>query len=89
MSALLIYDIAPIGSIIEWGDGGPRPPERFRKKLSVWKTRNCKGQLAQKQGERTRPNYYSRLNSLSMKAISGLKARSCCRYCEPSPLIVN
>ncbi|RWX74818.1 hypothetical protein EPK99_23260 [Neorhizobium lilium] len=44
---------APIGSIIGWSDGTPRPPERHRKKLSAWRTNNSSGRLIRKQGERT------------------------------------
>ena len=53
MSASLIHDLAPIGSILAWSDGTPRPPERHRKKLSQWKTRNGQGRLVRKHGERT------------------------------------
>lgn len=49
MSARTIYDTAPIGALIAWSDGTPRPPERHRKKLAAWQTRNSKGRLIQKQ----------------------------------------
>ncbi|WP_454685451.1 hypothetical protein [Ancylobacter moscoviensis] len=52
MSAHTIYDNAPIGSLIAWSDGTPRPPERFTRKLSAWHTHNSKGRLIRKQGER-------------------------------------
>lgn len=52
MSASLIYDLAPIGSIVAWSDGTPRPPERHKKKLSAWENRNSKGRLIRKQGKR-------------------------------------
>ena len=52
MSASLIYDLAPIGSIVAWSDGTPRPPERHKKKLAAWETRNSKGRLIRKQGKR-------------------------------------
>ncbi|KQU95478.1 hypothetical protein ASD12_23485 [Mesorhizobium sp. Root102] len=52
MSASLIYDVAPIGSIVSWSDGTSRPPERHNKKLSAWKTRNSQGRLIRKQGKR-------------------------------------
>lgn len=52
MSASLIHDIAPIGSIVAWSDNSPRPPERHRNKLAEWKTRNGKGRLLRKNGER-------------------------------------
>ncbi|MBB5577069.1 hypothetical protein [Rhizobium paranaense] len=50
MSASLIYDLAPIGSIVAWSDGTPRPPERH--KLAVWEARNSKGRLIRKQEKR-------------------------------------
>jgi len=50
MSAHLIFDNAPIGSLVAWSDGMPRPPERFTKKLSAWQTNNSKGRLIRKQG---------------------------------------
>ena len=52
MSAHTIYDNAPIGSLVAWSDGTPRPPERFTRKLSAWQTHNSTGRLIQKQGER-------------------------------------
>lgn len=52
MSASLIFDIVPIGSIVSWSDGTPRPPDRHRKKLSAWKGNNSTGRLIRKQGER-------------------------------------
>jgi hypothetical protein len=59
MSASLIYDIVPIGSIVAWTDGTPRPPERHRTKLSAWKTNNSKGRLIRKEPPRSRPTYSS------------------------------
>lgn len=52
MSAHLIYDNAPIGALVGWSDGTPRPPKRFSRKLSAWQTNNSSGRLIQKQGER-------------------------------------
>lgn len=51
MSAHLAF-LVPIGSILKWSDGTPRPPERHRKKLSAWKTSNSSGRLIRKQDER-------------------------------------
>lgn len=64
MSASLIFDLAPIGSIVAWSDGTPRPPERFRKKLAAWETRNGQGRLIRKEGPRrlgiyTSPGYFT------------------------------
>jgi len=57
MSASLIFDIVPIGSIVAWSDGTPQPPERHRKKLSAWKTRNSQGRLVRKQAGRATGSY--------------------------------
>jgi hypothetical protein len=45
MSAKLIFDHAPIGAIIAYSDGTPRPPDRHRRKLADWKSRNGAGRL--------------------------------------------
>lgn len=52
MSALSIFEDAPIGSIVAWSDSTARPPDRHRKKLSTWQTNNSRGRLIRKQGER-------------------------------------
>ena len=57
MSAQLIYDLAPLGSIIRYSDGAPRPPERHRKKLSAWESAN--GRLIGKTPARQTPQYSS------------------------------
>jgi hypothetical protein len=59
MSASLIYDLAPIGAIVAWSDGSPRPPERFKKKLAAWQTRNSSGRLIRKEGPRQSGNHAS------------------------------
>ncbi len=51
MSAQLIYDLVPLGSIVTYSDGSPRPPERHRKKLAAWENRNGGGRLIRKQAE--------------------------------------
>lgn len=48
MSAQLIHDFAPLGSIVGYSDGTPRPPERHSKNLAAWKTRNSGGRLIRK-----------------------------------------
>ena len=40
MSAALIFDIAPLGSLVAYSDGTPRPPARFTRKLAAWERRN-------------------------------------------------
>ena len=49
MSARLIFDHAPLGAIVRYSDGTPKPPARFRRKLAAWETRNNGGRLIRKQ----------------------------------------
>ncbi len=57
MSAQHIYDTAPLGALIRFTDGTPRPPERHRRKLSAWKDSNDTGRLISKRGPVERPTY--------------------------------
>ncbi|UWU19555.1 hypothetical protein N2599_36595 (plasmid) [Rhizobium sullae] len=57
MSASLIFDLAPIGSLVSWSDGTPRPPESFRNKLAAWETRNSQGRLIRKEAPRRLGSY--------------------------------
>ena len=59
MSAQLIYDLVPLGSIIRYSDGTPRPPERHRKKLSAWESANSGGRLIRKTPARQTAQYSS------------------------------
>ena len=52
MTAQHVFDLAPIGSIVAWSDGTPRPPERHKKKLDAWRADNARGRLIAKQEER-------------------------------------
>ena len=52
MSAHTIFESAPIGAIVAWSDGTPRPPERHSKKLAAWENSNSQGRLIRKQGGR-------------------------------------
>lgn len=38
----------PLGALLRFFDGTPRPPERFRRKLNAWKNRNDTGRLVQR-----------------------------------------
>lgn len=49
MSAQSIFDHAPLGAIIQYSDGTPRPPERHRRKVQDWQRRNSSGRLVKKQ----------------------------------------
>lgn len=59
MSAHLIYDNAPLGSLIRYFDGMPKPPARFSKKLAAWEQNNGVGRLVKKDPPRERPTYTS------------------------------
>jgi hypothetical protein len=47
-TAQKIFDDAPIGALIRFSDGTPRPPERFKRKLSHWNNQNGTGRLTEK-----------------------------------------
>lgn len=48
MSALFIFDHAPIGAIVSWTDGRPRPPEHLIRARAEWKRNNTTGRLVRK-----------------------------------------
>lgn len=50
MLAHTIFERAPLGAIVAWSDGTPRPPARHRRKLDAWKTSNSQGRLIRKHG---------------------------------------
>lgn len=56
MSAHTVYDNAPLGSLIRYSDGTPKPPARFTRKLAAWENRNGDGRLVRKEPPRDRPN---------------------------------
>jgi len=57
MSAHIVYDSAPLGSVVRYSDGAPKPPERFRKKLAAWGRRNSVGRLIRKEPPHERATY--------------------------------
>lgn len=57
MSAHNIFDNAPLGSLIRYFDGAPKPPARFTKKLAAWERRNGVGRLVRKEPPRERATY--------------------------------
>ncbi len=59
MSAHRIYDNAPLGSLIRYSDGMPKPPASFTKKLAAWERHNGVGRLVKKEPQRERPTYTS------------------------------
>ena len=56
MPAYNVYD-APLGSLVRYFDGAPKPPARFTKKLAAWESRNGVGRLVRKQPSRERATY--------------------------------
>ena len=50
VSAHMIFEHAPVGAIVAWSDGTPRPPERHHRKLDAWKTNNSQGRLIRRHG---------------------------------------
>jgi hypothetical protein len=57
MSAQHIFNNAPLGSIIRYSDGAPKPPARFTKKLTEWERSNGSGRLIRKSPGRGVSNY--------------------------------
>ena len=58
MSAQHIFDNTPLGSIIRYSDGSPKPPARFTKKLEHWERSNGSGRLIRKSPGRDVGNYH-------------------------------
>lgn len=52
MSATPIIDTAPLGALIRYSDGSPKPPARFTKKLAAWERSNGIGRLVKKDSPR-------------------------------------
>ena len=48
MSARSIYETAPLGSLIRFSNGEPRPPARFSRKLRAWGEENGTGRLVER-----------------------------------------
>jgi hypothetical protein len=59
MFASLVFEVAPLGALIAYADGQPKPPARFTKKLAAWERRNGVGRLVRKEPARERPTYSS------------------------------
>lgn len=58
MSALHIFEHAPLGALIHFLDGTPRPPARFNRKVSAWENYNGSGRLTAKQPRRLIGNHW-------------------------------
>lgn len=48
---------APLGALLRYSDGQPRPPARFNKKLAAWERSNGVGRLIKKTPAVVRPSY--------------------------------
>ncbi len=48
---------APLGALLRYSDGQPRPPARFNKKLAAWERNNGVGRLIKKTPAIVRPTY--------------------------------
>ena len=57
MSASTIIDTAPLGALIRYTDGSPKPPTRFTKKLAAWERSNGVGRLVKKEPPRAYPTW--------------------------------
>ena len=57
MSATTIIDTAPLGALIRYTDGSPKPPARFSKKLAAWERSNGVGRLVKKEPPRPYPTW--------------------------------
>lgn len=57
MSATTIIDTAPLGALIRYTDGSPKPPARFTKKLAAWERSNGVGRLVKREPPRPYPNW--------------------------------
>lgn len=77
MSAHTVYENAPLGSLIRYSDGTPRPPARFKKKLAAWENRNGAGRLVRKERLSTGRTGARLPASHSTRAISGAAASWC------------
>ena len=53
MSATKIFDQAPLGALIRYTDGSPKPPARFTKKMAAWERSNGVGRLVKKEPTRS------------------------------------
>lgn len=48
---------APLGALLRYSDGQPRPPARFNKKLAAWERTNGVGRLIKRTPAIVRPTY--------------------------------
>lgn len=51
LSAQQIYLTAPLGSLVRYASGEPRPPVRFTRKVQAWENENGAGRLVERKPE--------------------------------------
>ena len=79
MSAHMIMEQAPLGAIIQFSDGTPRPPDRHHKKLSRWLARNSQGRLVRKRGKLERgvidipPEFTLHMENIGDRAVTVMR----------------
>lgn len=57
MSATTIIATAPLGALIRYTDGSPKPPARFTKKLAAWERSNGIGRLVKMEPPKPYPTW--------------------------------
>ena len=70
MSAHAIYHHAPLGSLVRYSDGTPKPPARFARKLAAWEHRHGVARLVKKEPPRDRSNGTSPANIKLQERVS-------------------
>ncbi|CUX80010.1 hypothetical protein Ga0058931_0708 [Roseibaca calidilacus] len=81
MSATTIIDTAPLGALIRYTDGSPKPPARFTKKLAAWERSNGVGRLVKKEPPRPYPTWTAPASFTLHEAISPLTGSSSSPSC--------
>lgn len=89
MSAITIYDHAPLGSLIRFSNGEPRPPERFKRKIAAWENENGSGRLVECSPSygagsyRAPPNFTLQIGSYGSHGVVVLVVRRVCSIDSP------
>jgi hypothetical protein len=50
MKATELLALEPLGELVRFSDGTPRPPARFKKKLASWLSSNSEGYFSELRG---------------------------------------
>ena len=76
-SAQALIAAAPVGALVSYSDGRPRPPTRFKRTLAEWRRFNGVGRLDGVTPAEMRGAHEFRPASSCTSAISARMARSC------------